>query len=197
MQLAEKLKINSEVLHLGGLAPDAVGSNDQSKDKSHFRTPKENGKKRINLGLFLEKYGDRMQDPFYLGYFSHLVADYFWYDCIMVKYFKPLSTEDRRKAGEIGYLDFWILNAKLIHHFKLTKCKLAIEHNEMDLIDMHALSGVIDQFEADFIADPIAEHSPLGLYTFEDILSYIDRSVKETVSRLSEVQFENKDCQER
>lgn len=62
---------------------------------------------------------------------------------------------------------------------------------------MHALSGVIDQFEADFIADPIAEHSPLGLYTFEDILSYIDRSVKETVSRLSEVQFENKDCQER
>lgn len=32
VQLAEKLKINSEFLHLGGLAPDAIGSNDQSKD---------------------------------------------------------------------------------------------------------------------------------------------------------------------
>ncbi|MEK3717650.1 zinc dependent phospholipase C family protein [Paenibacillus sp. FSL R7-0333] len=192
VQLAEKLKINSEFLHLGGLAPDAIGSNDQSKDKSHFITPKENGKKRINLGLFLEKYGDRMHDPLYLGYFSHLVADYFWYDCIMVKYFKPLSMEDRRKAGEIGYLDFWILNAKLINHFKLTKCKLAIEHNEMDLIDMHALSGVIHQFEADFIVDPIAEHLPLGLYTFEDILYYLDCSVKETVSRLEEINRDTK-----
>lgn len=85
-----------------------------------------------------------------------------------------------------------ILNAKLIHHFKLTKCKLTIEQNEMDVIDMHALSGVIHQFEADFIADPIAEHSPLGLYTFEDILSYIDRSVKETVSRLEEIHWETR-----
>ncbi|MFD1904888.1 hypothetical protein ACFSQ7_13965 [Paenibacillus rhizoplanae] len=64
--------------------------------------------------------------------------------------------------------------------------------NEMDVIDMHALSGVIHQFEADFIVDPIAEHSPLGLYSFEDILSYLDCSVKETVSRLEEINRETK-----
>ncbi len=193
VQLAEKLKINSELLHLGGLAPDAIGSDDQSKDRSHFITPKENGKKRINLGLFLEKYGDRMHDPFYRGFFSHLVADYLWYDCIMVKYFKPLSMEDRRKAEKIGYLDFRILNAKLIDHFNLTECKLTtIEQSEMDIIDMHALSGVIHQYEADFIIDPIAESSPLRLYSFEDILSYLDCSVKETVSRLEEINRETK-----
>lgn len=60
---------------LGNIAPDAMPRED--KKGSHFWDDETyaNLNRIPNLGMFTSKYGDKMEDPFVKGYYTHLYLD--------------------------------------------------------------------------------------------------------------------------
>lgn len=79
---------------MGNMAPDSGVPNDDwtrffpSTAVSHFRVDDGTGKKKIDLDAYLERYFSPalragytpQQDSFYLGYYTHLLTDFFWSD---------------------------------------------------------------------------------------------------------------------
>ncbi len=86
--LEEKGDINSsfqEAFLLGNIIPDAMDRS--AKKESHFWDDEtyKNLNRIPNVEDFLKKYGDRLGDPFILGYYTHLLLDYYfvrdyWHD---------------------------------------------------------------------------------------------------------------------
>lgn len=73
-KINEALNLKEEnTLLLGSIAPDISKHIGQTKIKSHFLT-----NNKIDIQLFLEKYKDRMKEPFIIGYFIHLYTDLLW-----------------------------------------------------------------------------------------------------------------------
>ncbi len=74
----KKLNLGDDFI-LGNVLPDVLDgfifepSNITDKNLSHFRI---NG--RINYDLFLKNYGDKLDNPIVLGYFVHLLVDWFY-----------------------------------------------------------------------------------------------------------------------
>ena len=79
--IGEKGKTNSSFLNaflLGNIVPDAMERN--AKKESHFWDDDtyKNLNRIPNVENFLEKYGDKMDDPFVLGYYTHLLLDHYF-----------------------------------------------------------------------------------------------------------------------
>ena len=114
---------------IGSIAPDIwkqVG--EPSKVKSHFKDYED--AEVPNLDRFLDKYKDKLDDDFVLGYYIHLLTDYYWF-----KYFIPsIYNEDKSimkrldgtkiyltddEAGELIYNDYTNLNVQVIDEYNL------------------------------------------------------------------------------
>ena len=114
---------------IGSIAPDIwkqVG--EPSKVKSHFKDYED--AVAPNLDKFLDKYKDMLKDDFVLGYYIHLLTDYYWF-----KYFIPnLYDKDKSiikrldgtklyltddEAGELIYNDYTNLNVEVIDTYQL------------------------------------------------------------------------------
>lgn len=114
---------------IGSIAPDIwkqVG--EPSKVKSHFKDYED--AEVPNLDRFLDKYRDKLDDDFVLGYYIHLLTDYYWF-----KYFIPsIYNEDKSimkrldgtkiyltddEAGELIYNDYTNLNVQVIDEYNL------------------------------------------------------------------------------
>ena len=114
---------------IGAIAPDIwkqVG--EPSKVTSHFKDYED--AVAPNLDKFLDKYKDMLKDDFVLGYYIHLLTDYYWF-----KYFIPnLYAKDKSiikrldgtklyltddEAGELIYNDYTNLNVEVIDTYQL------------------------------------------------------------------------------
>jgi len=112
---------------MGNMAPDSGVPNEDwtqffpSKSVSHFQTMNEAGKREINLESYLDQYFspalresyDEKQYSFYLGYYTHLLADRFWSDLVAFptrKRFSALFEQDRQKAWELIKEDWYDLD---------------------------------------------------------------------------------------
>ena len=85
---------NNKML-IGSIAPDIAKQVGESKVKSHFLDTEDTD--LPNMDRFMEKYGNRMNDDFVLGYFIHLYTDYLWF-----KYFIPeVYNEDNNVISRI------------------------------------------------------------------------------------------------
>ena len=61
-------------LLLGSIAPDISKHIGQTKTRSHFLIKKD----EIDIDAFLNKYKDKIKEPFIMGYFIHLYTDLLW-----------------------------------------------------------------------------------------------------------------------
>ena len=114
---------------IGAIAPDIwkqVG--EPSKVTSHFKDYED--AVAPNLDKFLDKYKDMLKDDFVLGYYIHLLTDYYWF-----KYFIPnLYDKDKSiikrldgtklyltddEAGKLIYNDYTNLNVEVIDTYQL------------------------------------------------------------------------------
>jgi len=114
---------------IGSIAPDIwkqVG--EPSKVKSHFKDYED--AEVPNLDRFLDKYRDKLDDDFVLGYYIHLLTDYYWF-----KYFIPSIYNEEKsimkrldgtkiyltddEAGELIYNDYTNLNVQVIDEYNL------------------------------------------------------------------------------
>lgn len=75
--IAKKLlreNLDKELFYVGNIAPDSWRNSNSNKHDSHFEI---DGK--IDYMLFYNKYKDRLDSPYVLGYFIHLITDKYWY----------------------------------------------------------------------------------------------------------------------
>jgi len=77
-KLNKKFKLNDEFI-LGNVLPDVLDgyvfapSNITDKNFSHYRT-----NNKIDCDLFLNQNKDKLNNPFILGFFTHLLVDWFY-----------------------------------------------------------------------------------------------------------------------
>lgn len=89
-KISEKIKIDKNMFTFGNILPDIPNeyvvkgiTHHASHVKTHFETEVlvvEHIEKRYDLRNFAEKYKSKFSNPLMLGYYTHLLADYFWND---------------------------------------------------------------------------------------------------------------------
>ncbi len=89
-KVSEKININKNIFTFGNILPDIPNeyvvkeiTHHVSHAKTHFETDilvVEHMEKRYDLRNFAEKYKSKFSNPLMLGYYVHLLTDYFWND---------------------------------------------------------------------------------------------------------------------
>ena len=105
----KKLKQPSFEFTIGNIAPDCWRHSLLHNDKhlSHFSTDTEiNGiKMKIeNYEKFIEKYKNKLDDPFVLGYLTHLMTDNYWKKNVITRYQKLIDGEIALKTLDNNYI---------------------------------------------------------------------------------------------
>ena len=153
-EINKKINHNRKELFLGAIAPDISKLLGQKREVSHFE---DNDYYIPNLKKFLNKYGNKMNDDFILGYYIHLYTDYIWFKYFMadinyknmVKFLDgsvlELSEDDFYK---FVYNDYTNLNVRLIDEYDLDLSlfyePLTIPKTKMDEIPVEKLQVLLD-----------------------------------------------------
>jgi len=149
----EYLNMDEKMLYLGTIAPDISKQIGESKNKSHFLKDED----IPDVNMFYNKYKDYLNNPFEMGYYIHLLTDYYWFKEFIPKRIKNIklkmnNEELKLKPGDIGkiiYSDYTNLNINLIDHYDLT-LKLFYEELEyprtrINEIPINKLKVIVDQ----------------------------------------------------
>ncbi len=168
---------NEPDLLLGAIAPDAA------KDKrcSHYKTQPHPYayNSPLDWGQFVIEYRDEMHHPFYIGYLTHLIMDDIW---TMKTDFSGFEQRIKIESGlyERYHGDLWLCNAKLIEAYDLH----ALHDVLLAATDVPATLSALDKADVlaykqsaleDFKYPKANLTKPLELFTFEDMIHYVER----------------------
>ena len=191
------LKRDNSKLLIGSIAPDISKQIGQDRTISHFIF--EDG--LIDLDKFLDKYKNNLDDDFVLGYYIHLLTDYFWF-----KYFMPEITNysiiktldgkelklSKEEICKYIYNDYTNINIRVINEYNMD---LKIFFNELpeikkiiEEIPMDKLQVIIDK------AGNIIMNSTNGKnYTFDikNIKQFISFTKDLIINKCKELGIEN------
>ena len=194
-EINKVLKRDNNLILLGGIAPDLGKIANGSKIETHFLDTNDN---IPNIDRFLNKYKNKMNDDFVMGYFIHLYTDYLWF-----KYFVPSLYEEGKEIitkldgtkikGNDNiftlyiYNDYTNLNSKLLDEYNMD---LKIFYNELPEIDniieeipMDKLNLLIN--ETSFILEN-ARREKEYLFDIEDIKKFISTSSELILAYINE-----------
>ncbi len=180
--LAKELQIDDDQFLLGGIAPDVHKNMNAPKSISHFIRADRDGKFFADYIGFSEKYLNHMKDPFYLGYFYHLISDVVWVEEIYNKKIKWLPQPDKKEAQLMYYRDFWRLNGKLIDYYSLEIKPLAVKLVEIEEIDYRYLPELMKNLEVDFAMKDEAKEQELEILNFSEVIAVLEKTVRECVA---------------
>lgn len=189
-EINKHLHFSNEIrLHIGGLAPDLTHPIYAPKAITHLVELNNKGKKRINYDLFIQKHRQYFNDSFFVGYLSHLVADYLWYDMMYCKFIRTLPDIERQGAIDKGYRDFRRLNKILLQHYQLTQIVNIPEINNVSIEGLYTeyIPVIVNQLNDDFKEEQMENNESLEIYNLESVLDYINLSIRKTISLLSTV----------
>lgn len=121
-KISEKVKIDKDLFYYGNLIPDVDRNCKISRYNAHYydnipypSCPKEN---MINIDKFLNDYKEHIKNPLILGYYTHLLTDYFY--------------------NSIVYINKWVLDEKKnIVGIKLKNNKI----KNIDIEDKYGIKG--------------------------------------------------------
>lgn len=169
---------------LGAIAPDIAKVVGFSRDVSHFIVSSDNT--YPNLDMFLEKYGNKLDNDFILGYYVHLYTDYLWFKYFIrdIKYKGLIALKDGTKIDydektfkKYLYNDYTDLNVKLLDEYNLD---LSLFYNplekpniEMDEIPVERLQELLDA--SSVIIENSKKHKKY-LFNMENIKEFISVS---------------------
>lgn len=153
-EINKKIGHNRKEILLGSIAPDINQLLGLKREVSHFE---DNDYYSPNLSNFLDKYGNKMNDDFILGYYIHLYTDYIWFKYFMndisyknmVKFLDgsvlELSEDDFYK---FVYNDYTNLGIRLIDEYDLDLSlfyePLIVPKIKMDEIPVEKLQALLD-----------------------------------------------------
>lgn len=180
-RLAKEFKIDDNQFFLGGIAPDVNKNMKTPKTISHFVRTNDEGQIFADYLGFREKYLRYMREPFYLGYFFHLISDVIWVEEIYYKKIKWLPQPDKKEAQLKYYRDFWRLNGKLIDYYSIEYRPMEAKSIEIEEIDYRYLPELVKDLENDFAMKDEAKEQELEILEFEEVIEILERTVRECV----------------
>ncbi|GKV54098.1 hypothetical protein NCCP2222_00450 [Sporosarcina sp. NCCP-2222] len=189
-QIAEHLSIeNKTALLLGGIAPDAVSP----KELSHyFIGATEKYTRSIDFNGFLNNYDSSIEDPYLLGYYTHLIADNVWLQGFYLSWLKNRMNADE-KLYERYHNDFRMLNGLLLEHYGNRDELLYYLQESYSVPDLLEVKSIdIQKFIPHVIADlsydqGLVIQNKLQVFTLEQIIGYIETSVDIALLQLEQI----------
>ncbi|WP_097149538.1 zinc dependent phospholipase C family protein [Ureibacillus acetophenoni] len=179
-RIADRLSIeNRTEFLLGGIAPDAVSP----KDDSHFYTGDvQEFNRSIDYQGFFHKYRSHIENQYILGYYSHLIADDIWLKGFYLPWLRN-RMETNKEIFQQYHNDFRLLNGKLLDYYGFKddlRKSLSIQPNIIDLDEVKS-KDVINFIpyvigDMDYDSD-LVEKEKLNVFTFDQIVGYIETSV--------------------
>lgn len=123
-KINDVLKRDYDKVLYGSIAPDISQCLGEPRKYSHFL----NDDGLPDMNRFLEKYGNKLDDDFVLGYFIHLYTDYFWFNYFITELVShnvitKLNGDSVKLNGNMLrqyiYNDYTNLNVLLINKYSL------------------------------------------------------------------------------
>lgn len=177
---------------IGSIAPDAV----VTKNESHFFVGEiRDYTRRIDYGGFLDKYNEHAQSPYVLGYYAHLIADDIWLRGFNLSWLRNRMEVDQ-ELYQRSHNDFRLLNGKLLEHYQYTdelKEMLRKNYSVIDLEEVNSndVESFVPHALGDMEYDKVSIHEQLKVFTFMQIVGYIETAVDLAVLKLSSLVHEN------
>lgn len=84
-EINKVIKKDNHKLLIGSIAPDISKHLGETKVKSHFLDSEDTA--IPNIDNFLNKYKDKLNDDFVIGYFIHLYTDYLWFKYFVSEFY--------------------------------------------------------------------------------------------------------------
>lgn len=185
-QVCNELRIEErDAFLLGSIAADAAAS----KDDSHFYKGRlEDGTRDIDVDFFIEKYCAKLENPFVLGYLTHLVADQRWLKFFYLAWLKERLERDDSLLERYHH-DFFLLNRRLIHRYGMHHVKGILERAkarvQLDEVTRDALQEIKKDAIRDFETE--SEEGELQVFTMEQIENYIEKSVRQSLDVIQRI----------
>ena len=194
-EINKQLSLNNYQLLIGSIAPDISKLVGETKLYSHFLDNIDNNVP--NIDKFLDKYKNKLNDPFVMGYFIHLYTDLLWF-----KYFITEITTDNTISTLDGktikcskddmlyyiYNDYTNINEFLIKKYNIDKSifykKVDICENIIDEIPMNKLDILINKTN-----EIILNNYAKKCYVFDtkNIVQFINTSINLIELKLKEL----------
>lgn len=185
----EYLKMDEKMLYLGTIAPDISKQVGTSRDLSHFI---DNSEGIPNVNAFYNKYKEYLNNPFEMGYYIHLLTDYYWFKEFIPQRIKNLKITDKNgnkvdatieETSKLIYNDYTNVNVSLIEKYDLS-LKLFYEEIEyprtpINEIPINKLKIIVDQMGI------IIKESKKGktyVMNLQDIYDFINETAEEIIS---------------
>lgn len=151
------------------VAPDIAIPDSITKSIGHYRDKSTHFLGTPDIDRFLEKYRNRLNEDFVLGYFCHLYADFVFCSVYMMYAINPLDknkklynkrdasfvylkkqdkivTAEEYKTNYSIYTDYTISNDTLIKLFKVpTKLTFTLNNPHIDEIDSNKLKDILPE----------------------------------------------------
>jgi len=186
-QIAEIISVSDKTSFLiGGIAPDAVSP----KELSHFFIGDVNNYTRsIDFDGFLNKYSSIKNDQFILGYYTHLIADDIWLKGFYLPWLKNRMESDN-SIFNLYHDDFRLLNGKLLEHYGVKRELIEVLNqngaiSDLQEVTIKEINDFIPHVLGDMIYEPgIIDHK-LNVFTFEQIIGYIETSITKSIMHLN------------
>lgn len=188
-RIAEQLAVKDKTSFLiGGIAPDAVAP----KDLSHFFTGDVTDYSRsIDFQGLLHKYNALIHTDYVLGYYSHLIADDIWLKGFYLPWLKNRMEADSAIFSRYHH-DFHLLNGKLLNYYGIHSGILKDWEKNSFIFDLQEVTtSDIREFipyvmgDMDYTEVELKEN--LTVFTFDQILGYIETSVDKGILHMKEV----------
>ena len=193
-ELNKKLMRDEQKLLIGTITPDISKLIGETKKDSHFLNDDEN---IPDIYKFLAKYKNNLNDDFVMGYYIHLLTDYFWFKNFIPEIYennliKKLDGKVVNCKGNMAimyiYNDYTNLNIQVIDEYHLD---FKIFYNEIPKIDfiieeipMDKLSIILNKVEK--IIEDSKETKEL-VFNLDNIINFINLSVKLVLSNLQDL----------
>jgi len=188
-KIAESVSIPDKTSFLlGGIAPDAVSP----KDVSHFfMGDVDDYSREVDYENFIEKYRSVKNSSFILGYYSHLIADDLWLKGFYLPWLKN-RLENDQKILHLYHGDFQMLNGLLLDYYGVTDELKEILGSNGTIIETEEVSSKNIHDFVPYVLDDMKydiAHSKqqLNVFTFEQIIGYIETSVQKGIMHIKPI----------
>ena len=201
-ELNKELLFEEDEFLIGSIAPDCWRNNRKKKNiyLSHFQS-EELGFENENYEYFYNKYFDKLNEPFYMGYLVHLITDTFYRQYVEgnyveyrdgIKYYKLLdgtlftgSDEEfsNKYWSNIHSLDLPIKEYYKLHEFKEVE-EVFNSLPDIEEIEMSALNKTIEYANKN-LTNAIKSES--DMFDFEVVKKHITECVEFIMSELRRI----------
>ncbi len=185
-KIAEALSIEDKTSFLlGSIAPDAVFTYEE-KNLSHFFIGEvQDYSRNVDYKGFLHKYSSQVENAYILGYCAHLIADDIWLRGFNLSWLKNRMDADDG-LYKLYHNDFRLLNGKLLEHYGFSdELRKLFSHyhltQDLDEVTSIEVEKLVPYVLGDMVYDKELLNEKLNVFTFNQIIGYIETSVDHAV----------------